>query len=157
MARPSRPAGGVAIGGPSAASSLTPRPVTQAEGGGRPSSPPLARLRRLLLLPTLPLSLPLPPPLLPRAPLCVRGLPRGTEGLAGAGAFSALDLDSDPAPGEVGRRGSGPLAVPPWPLYGSVLKLSPFQHCAPNYSALSPESLRLKPPAPAGAQLGSPS
>lgn len=40
MARPSRPAGGVAIGGPSAASSRTPRPVTQAEGGGRPSSPP---------------------------------------------------------------------------------------------------------------------
>ena len=50
MARPSQPAGGVAIGRPSAAFSLTPRPLTLAEGGGRPSSPPLARLRRLLLL-----------------------------------------------------------------------------------------------------------
>lgn len=54
-----------------------------------------------------------PPLLLPRAPLCVRGLPRGTEGLAGAGAFSALDLDSDPAPGEVGRTGVRPPHSPP--------------------------------------------
>uniref|UniRef100_A0AC11EJC0 Discs large MAGUK scaffold protein 3 n=1 Tax=Ovis aries TaxID=9940 RepID=A0AC11EJC0_SHEEP len=96
MARPSQPAGGVAIGRPSAASSLTPRPLTQAEGGGRPSSPPsrASGVSSSFLSP--PPSSSSPPPA--RAPLCVRGLPRGTEGPAGAGAFSALDLDSDPAP-----------------------------------------------------------
>lgn len=111
MARPSQPAGGVAIGRPSAASSLTPRPLTQAEGGGRPSSPPsrASGVSSSFLSP--PPSSSSPPPA--RAPLCVRGLPRGTEGPAGAGAFSALDLDSDPAPGEVGRTGVRPLHSPP--------------------------------------------
>lgn len=54
-----------------------------------------------------------PSPLLPRAPLCVRGLSRGTEGPAGAGAFSTLDLDSDWAPGEVGWTGARPPRSPP--------------------------------------------
>ncbi|KAF7476493.1 Hypothetical predicted protein [Marmota monax] len=97
-ARPILQAGGMTIGQPCSASRRTPRPLTQAEGGGRPSfSPSRASGVSSSFFPSPFFSLFLSP-LLPRAPLCVRGLRRGTEGLAGAASFSALDLDSDPAP-----------------------------------------------------------
>lgn len=149
---PSQPASGVAIGGPSAASSRTPLPLTQAAGA--PPSPLLTRLERLLLLPAFPLPRPAA-----RPALCPWS-PARDGGAVGAGAFSARDLHSDPAPGEVRRTGVRPPPSPPEPLYGSALRFSLSQHCAPH-SALSLEALGWGFPALGGAawkpHLGGPS
>lgn len=145
-ARPSQPAGGVAIGGPSAASSRTPRPLTQAAGA--PPSP-LARLERLLLLPAFPIPL-LPPPARPA--LCPWS-PARDGGAAGAGAFSARDLDSEPAPGEVGRTGIRPPAVRP-SLSTVLFSDSLFLNTAPP-TLRSPSRPLAAGPKPPGTQLGS--
>lgn len=145
-ARPSLPANWTTIGASSAASSRSPRPLTQAEGDGRPSSPRASGVSSSIPSPSS------PSPLLPRAPLCVRGLPRGTEGPAGAGAFSTLDLDSDWAPGEVGRMGARPPRSPP--SLSTVLFSTSFPTLHP-ISVLSPESLRCAPRGPFPTTLAS--
>lgn len=142
---PSQPASGVAIGGPSAASSRTPLPLTQAAGA--PPSPLLTRLERLLLP-----ALPLPRP--PARPALCPWSPARDGGAAGAGAFSARDLDSDPAPGEVRRTGVRPSPSPPEPLYGSALRLS-FPTLRSPLCAL-PGGPWLGVPSPWGRSLESP-
>lgn len=143
-ARPSLPVIWTTIGAPSAASSRTPRPLTQAEGDGRPSFPRASGVSSSIPSPSS------PSPLLPRAPLCVRGLSRGTEGPAGAGAFSTLDLDSDWAPGEVGWTGARPPLSPP--SLSTVLFSASFPTLRP-ISALYPKSLRCAPRGPLPATL----
>lgn len=125
---------------------LQPHAPPPDPGGGRPSYP-LARLRRLLLLPAVPLPLLPSSPPLARPALCPWS-PARDVGAAGAGAFSALDLDSDRRQVRWGGRGrgSGPLPVR-LSLSTILFSDSLFQHCPPPFVLF---------PQPLWAQLGSP-
>lgn len=114
---------------------LQPHAPPPDPGGGRPSYP-LARLRRLLLLPAVPLPLLPSSPPLARPALCPWS-PARDVGAAGAGAFSALDLDSDRRQVRWGGRGrgSGPLPVR-LSLSTILFSDSLFQHCPPPLCTL---------------------
>lgn len=146
MARPCQPAGGVAIGRWSAASSRTPRPLTQAESGRRPSFPLLARLGRLLLL-LPPLPSPSPPPPSSRAPRFVSVVSRaGRRGRPELALFQHWTWTPTRRQVRWGGRRSGPLTVPP--SLSMVLFSDSFPTLRAPNSALSSESLGRASPAP---------
>lgn len=147
-ARPSRPAGRVAIGGSSAARSRSPRPRP---GRRAPLLPPLARLERLLLLGALPL--PFSAFLLPRAPLCVRGLPRGTEGRPERALSVPETWTRTRRQVRCGGRGSGPLPVRP--NLSTVLLSDSFPTLRTPLCAL-PRGPWPRVPGPSGRSSGAP-
>lgn len=123
---------------------LQPHAPPPDPGGGRPSYP-LGRLRRLLLLPAVPL------PLLPSSssPRFVSVVSRAGRRGGWSWRFLSTRPGLGPAPGEVGRTRAGVRSppCPPEPLSKILFSDSLFQHCPPHLCLF---------PQPLWAQLGSP-